>query len=74
MIELLDKKHVMKNFDCGNELLNRYIQNQAGQDVKRKLSVCFVLTDGVSKEIQGYYIVKQHHTLSSFPKNIQKNA
>ncbi len=73
MIELLDKKHVMKNFDCGNELLNRYIQNQAGQDVKRKLSVCFVLTDGVSKEIQGYYTLSNNTIpLSSFPKNIKK--
>ena len=43
MIELLNKKHNRKEFDCGKELLNNYLKNQAGQDVKRKLSACFVL-------------------------------
>jgi hypothetical protein len=45
MIELLDKKHKRNDFDCGKELLNNYLKYQAGQDIKRKLSACFVLAD-----------------------------
>ena len=52
MIELLDKKHNRKDFDCGKELLNDYLKNQARQDVKRKLSACFVLADSETKVIK----------------------
>jgi len=45
MIELLGKQHNRKDFDCGKELLNFYLKFQAGQDVARKLSACFVLPD-----------------------------
>jgi GNAT superfamily N-acetyltransferase len=73
MIELLNKKHNRKDFDCGKELLNDYLKTQAGQDVKRKLSVCFVLTDGETKVIQGYYTLSNSSIpLSSFSEQIKK--
>ena len=73
MIELLNKKHNRKDFDCGKELLNDYLKTQAGQDVKRKLSVCFVLTDSETKVIQGYYTLSNSSVpLSSFSDQIRK--
>lgn len=73
MIELLDKKHNKKDFDCGKELLNNYIHNQAGQDVKRKLAACFVLAEKDTHDIQGYYTLSSNSIpLSSFPESIQK--
>jgi len=73
MIELLDKKHHRKDFDCGNQLLNDYLKTQAGQDVKRKLSVCFVLADSDTNVIQGYYTLSSSSIpLSSFSEQIQK--
>ena len=45
--------HKKEAFSCGKSLLDSYIQRQAKQDVKRKLSVCFVLPDG--DLIKGYY-------------------
>lgn len=73
MIELLDKKHNRKDFDCGKELLNNYLKYQAGQDVKRKLSACFVLSDNESNAILGYYTLSNSSIpLSSFPEQIQK--
>jgi hypothetical protein len=73
MIELLDKKHVKREFDCGKELLNHYLQNQAGQDVKRKLSACFILPDSKTQEIQGYYTLSSNGIpLNSFPEQIRK--
>jgi GNAT superfamily N-acetyltransferase len=73
MIELLGKKHQRADFDCGNELLNNYLKNQAGQDAKRKLSACFVLSDLKTNHIQGYYTLSSNSIpLSSFPEQIQK--
>ena len=72
MIELLDKKHNRKDFDCGKELLNDYLKTQARQDVKRKLSACFVLADSETKVIQGYYTLSNNSIpLSSFSEQIQ---
>jgi predicted GNAT family N-acyltransferase len=73
MIELLDKKHVKENFDCGNEILNGYIKRQAGQDIKRKLAVCFVISDKESNEILGYYTLSNNSIpLNSLPTIFQK--
>lgn len=41
MIELLDSKHERADFDCGEDLLNKYVKTQASQDVKRKASRMF---------------------------------
>lgn len=72
MIELLDKKHNRENFDCGKELFTNYLRTQAGQDIKRKLSACFVLSQNGSG-IQGYYTLSNNSiSLNSFPEHIQK--
>ncbi len=55
LIEVLDKKHQKKDFCCGKELLDAYIRHQASQDVKRKLSACFVLIDTETDVVQAYY-------------------
>ena len=73
MIELLDKKHNRKEFDCGKELLNKYLKAQAGQDIKRKLSACFVLADKETACIQGYYTLSNNSIpLSCFPESIKR--
>ena len=72
MIGLLDKKHNRDDFDCGKELLTNYLKTQAGQDMKRKLSACFVLSEN-GTEIQGYYTLSNNSiSLSSFPEHLQK--
>jgi predicted GNAT family N-acyltransferase len=52
--EPLAKKHKKSEFSCGNASLDNYLQKQAKQDVKRKLSACFILGDGEDK-VKGYY-------------------
>lgn len=42
-----------QSFDCGNEALNRYFQQQATQDIRRRVAFCFVATD--ANKIIGYY-------------------
>lgn len=53
LTEPLDSKHIKDGFDCGKGLLTNYLRKQAKQDVKRRLSACFVLVD--SDNITGYY-------------------
>ena len=50
----LDSKHKKSEFTCGNTYLDNYIQKQAKQDIKRKLSACFVLSNE-ENEIRGFY-------------------
>ncbi|MDA3817794.1 MAG: GNAT family N-acetyltransferase [Prolixibacteraceae bacterium] len=73
MIELLGKNHNRKDFNCGKELLNNYLKNKAGQDVKRKLSACFVMIEKETNVIQGYYTLSNNSIpLNNFSEQIQK--
>lgn len=46
--------HQRAIFDCGSEPLNRYLREQATQDIRRRVAACFVaLTD--EGRITGYY-------------------
>ena len=58
----LSSVHKKKNFTCGKDLLDNYLHTQAKQDVKRKLSACFILADQ-DNNIKGFY------TLSSAAVN-----
>lgn len=53
-IEALSAAHDRKRFSCGVELLDRYFRELATQDVKRRVSNCFVAVaeDGT---VAGYY-------------------
>ncbi len=55
LTEPLNSKHNKSEFSCGKDLLDNYLKKQAKQDVKRKLSTCFVMTDSKANLIAGYY-------------------
>lgn len=65
----LKSNHNRSNFNCGYDLLDNYLKKQASQDVKRNLSICFVLSDESS-------IVKGYYTLSnaSIKRDLLPNA
>lgn len=54
LTSLLSSTHSREDFSCGKEMLDNYIHKQAKQDVKRKVSACFILSDDEIK-IKGYY-------------------
>jgi GNAT superfamily N-acetyltransferase len=56
----LEAKHDREKFSCGKYLLDNYFWRQAKQDVKRKLSACFVLIDKESDCIAGYYTLSSN--------------
>ena len=51
---LLNRHHDKKGFSCGQPQLDEYLKTQASQDIRRKLAVCFVLTEN-DRAILGYY-------------------
>lgn len=55
VIESLTRSHERKEFQCGVPELDRYLQRQAGQDARRSVSSVFVLLEGESGQIHGYY-------------------
>ena len=60
-IEPLGKHHDRAAFSCGNDVLDRYLQERAHQDARRLVAAPFVLVATTApKTILGYY------TLSAF--------
>jgi ribosomal protein S18 acetylase RimI-like enzyme len=55
IIEPLSGSHDRKAFTCSVPALDRYIREQASQDVKRRVGNCFVAVDRDVGAIAGYY-------------------
>ena len=51
----LDKKHGRDAFDCGIDALNDYLKVQASQDMKKNVSVTYVLITENDNRVLGYY-------------------
>lgn len=71
--EPLNSNHKKSDFSCGKEMLDSYIHKQANQDVKRKLSACFVVCERGTDLIKGYYTLSNNSISSSLvPGDIRK--
>lgn len=68
----LNGTHDRNAFNCDSEPLNRYLREQATQDVRRRVAACFVaLTEG--QQIAGYYtLASASLLLADLPLNIGK--
>lgn len=55
IVERLAAQHDRERFRSGVEPLDRYPQAQAGQDVRRRVSACFVAVERESGQVAGYY-------------------
>lgn len=54
-VEVLTSDHDRVNFSCGVAALDGYLQKQATQDVKRRISACYVAIEGSTGKIAGFY-------------------
>jgi GNAT superfamily N-acetyltransferase len=66
LTEPLNHLHKRNDFSCGNLLLDNYLKYQAGQDTRKKLSACFILSDHTTHQIKGYYTLSN----SSLPAEL----
>ena len=64
--ESLNSRHRKNEFSCGKEMLDNYLHRQGNQDIKRKLSACFVINDQESNLLKGYYTLANN----SIPSDI----
>lgn len=55
--EPLGEAHDRESFHSGQEALDRYIRTQAGQDIRRRVSACFVAVQATSTKLAGYYTI-----------------
>ncbi len=71
-IEKLTADHDRESFRCGVEPLDRYIQQQAGQDSKRNTAAVFILTPD-SLSIAGFYTLSALSiSVAALPPALQK--
>jgi GNAT superfamily N-acetyltransferase len=64
--------HERFSFGCGEPSLDRYLQELAGQEIRRKTASVFVLTSG-SPKVLGYYCLSQSSiSLAELPLPVQK--
>jgi len=71
--QLQPLKHNRKDFDCGVEALNQYLQKVANQDQKRNLTKIYVLAE--DEEIIGYYSISAHSVMRDYlPEDIKPGA
>jgi hypothetical protein len=54
-IEPLSSAHDRARFVSGSAPLDRYLREQASQDIKRRIVTCFVAVDIVSQDVVGFY-------------------
>ena len=66
-IETLQPDHDRSGFSCGKEPLDRYLTQQASQDLKRHLATVYVLCEPPSRTVIGYYTLS---ALSVAPQDL----
>jgi len=72
VIEPLGARHDRAAFSCGNQQLDSYLQRQAGQDMKKRAAVPFVITPD-HNTIAGFYTLSQYAMdLGELPEEISK--
>lgn len=68
----LDAAHDRAAFHCDSEPLNRYLREQATQDIRRRAAACFVALDA-KQRIAGYYtLAAASLLLADLPPGIEK--
>ncbi len=53
--EMLGDQHDRSTFHCGEALLDRYLQTQATQDIRRHIANCFVAVEVSTGFVAAYY-------------------
>ena len=72
-VEILGQHHDRKAFDCGVPPLDRYLREQATQDMRRRAAACYVAVDAATGKIVGYYTLSADGILlSDMPESLAK--
>jgi GNAT superfamily N-acetyltransferase len=72
IVEPLGPKHDRSAFTCGVEALDRYFRSQVGQDVRRRVTTCFVASEVASGETAGFYTLAAGGILADLPPHLAR--
>lgn len=73
-VEVLGPEHAREDFSCGVEALDHYLARQVGQDVRRRVSACYVAVEVSSDKVAGYYTLSADGVLlSDLPTTLAKH-
>lgn len=67
----LDPAHDRRTFTSGSEPLDRYFRQQVTQDIRRRVTACFVAIEQSSQRIAGYYtLASANISLADLPADV----
>lgn len=71
VVEPFGRHHDRTAFSCASAPLDRYLKQQARQDIERSLAAVFVLLDNQTNRIAGYYTLSALSVeLTDFPPDV----
>jgi ribosomal protein S18 acetylase RimI-like enzyme len=71
--ESLGEEHDRSAFHCGEEALDRYFQTQVTQDIRRRITNCFVVIEAITARVAAYYTLSAASvTLTELPSAVTK--
>ena len=72
-IEVLTSKRHRKGFACGDDALDRYFSERVTQDIRRRITACYVALENKTDCIAAYYTLSAADIpLSDIPKEMIK--
>jgi ribosomal protein S18 acetylase RimI-like enzyme len=71
-VEPLGATHDRSGFSCGVEVLDRYLRERATQDIKRRVSNCFVACDTTGTIAAFYTFAAASFPLADLPPEVAK--
>ncbi len=72
-VEVLGPGHARDRFACGVTALDHYLARQATQDIRRRVSVCYVAVEISGGKIVGYYTLAAGGVpLTDLPETLSK--
>jgi predicted GNAT family N-acyltransferase len=72
-VEALGRQHDRLGFSCRSDPLDQYLRTQAGQDARKRVAAPFVLCEGESHAVLGYYTLSAISVdIGAWPENVAK--
>jgi hypothetical protein len=71
-VALLDGSHDRSGFDCGTPALNRYLAEQASQDMRRRVASCIVARNDAGRVAGCYTLAAASVPITALPGGVTK--
>jgi predicted N-acetyltransferase YhbS len=67
-------QHDRAGFSCGNTSLDHYFERQVSQDIRRRITACYVAVCNASNQVAGFYTLSAAQiSVTQLPDRFKKN-